>query len=274
MSLTPRTLALGLFTTLLVGTLAVAQRALNQRGRPATETGRALAVAEKLAPLSGEALTALGPSAMPIAFILAPIGATGPRTLHLVIPLHGSAEEQCRSWQRALGSEFFVLCPLLPSNPGSVPGSEANYPDIASLEARIRESLHAAKARFGRHLDTGPISLSGEGLAADRAVLLARTEPSFFPRVLLLDGGFDAWSPVQIQVFSERGGQRVHFICKGIGPCSLRAEHRALLSRRFGLEAKVSQLEPGRTLGEPRLLAEYFTWLIEGDLRFSVLKKH
>lgn len=272
----PRTLTWGLLLLLLGATAGLVSHGLTQRGMaqrgPVASTSLAL---KSFPPLQAERLGALGPEGEPVAFIIAPAGATAPRPLHLVLPWREAPEAECRKWGQVVGAGWFVLCPKLPADTGArdQPLNSPLYPSVSALEARLKAALGAAKARFGKYLDKGPISLSGEGLAAGRAVLLSRAEPAFFSRLLLVGAGYEDWSPVQIQVFSERGGRRVVFLCERENQhCQEGALHPVLMTRRFGVSARVSLGDSGLS-GNESPLGESFRWLWEDDLRFSVLKK-
>ncbi len=272
----PRTLTWGLLLLLLGATVGLVSQALTQRGMPHRVRGASEAVAlKRLSPLQAEQLEALGPEGDPVGFIIAPVGATDSRPLHLVLPWREAPEAECRKWGQVVGAGWFVLCPKLPVDTGArdQPLNSPPYPSVSALEARLKAALGAAKARFGKYLDKGPISLSGEGMAAGRAVVLSRAEPAFFSRLLLVGAGYEDWSPVQIQVFSERGGLRVVFLCERENiPCQQGALHPVVMTRRFGVSARVSLGDPGLS-GSQSPLGESFRWLWEDDLRFSVLKK-
>ncbi len=269
-------MAFGLLLLLLGATAGLVFQALTQRGMP--HRGRAAAEAlalRRLSPLQAERLEALGPPGDPIAFIIAPVGAAAPRPLHLVLPWREAPDADCRKWSQSVGAGWFVLCPKLPADAGSRDHTLDSplYPSVPALEARLKAALGAAKARFGKYLEKGPISLSGEGMAAARAVLLSRAEPAFFSRLLLIGAGYEDWSPVQIQVFAERGGRRVVFLCERENQrCQEGALHPVLMTRRFGVSARVSLGDPALS-GSQSPLGESFRWLWEDDLRFSVLKK-
>ncbi|MDX2053900.1 MAG: hypothetical protein SFV15_15975 [Polyangiaceae bacterium] len=273
MPVAPRTLAWGLLASSTLALVGVCLQPPRPRAKPEGKSLQAQTLAKKLPPLAALRMEPLGPVARPIAFVGVPIGATGSRPVHLVFPWRGSARERCLTWREVVGEGVFVLCPELPlvaPHPGEP--SASRFPDVDALAARIRDSLRAAKARFGQYLDKGSITVAAEGEAAERAVQISRTEPSFFSRLLLLDGGYKAWSPVQVQVFSERGGLRVGFVCKEGTGCGEGATHPVVVSRRFGIDARVSSVGAA-VWGTPPALQGSFAWLVRDDLRFSVLKK-
>lgn len=203
-----------------------------------------------------------------------PLAAKSPRPV--LIALHGDSDRpewQCGSWRGIVGSRAFVLCPRgRPRGDGS--GVDARYTlgSVQDTERELRSALGALKRRFGEHVAKGPVLLSGYGLGAEAAAALARQQPSFFQRVVLVGRDVAAWSPTLAQLFGKGGGERVLFVCTS-AECRAQAELRAALTRRTGAQARVAapaELGPWFDAALVGALRGEFAWLIEGDRRWSV----
>ena len=101
--------------------------------------------------------------------------------------------------------------------------------------------------------------LVGAGGAADQVVLLARQEPSFFRRLILIDGE-RRWSSSVAAIFKQGGGERVLFVCES--EACRRSERRLVtVSRSVGLETALES--------RPRWLERRRDWISAGDARFE-----
>jgi hypothetical protein len=132
-----------------------------------------------------------------------PLGATEPRPV--VIVLHGkgeSAGQYCKSWREISSALPFVLCPELTAEQ-----------DDGQVEAHLRGALRALKDEFAEYVGKGPFMLAGAGSRADVAIKIAQQEPSFFNRLILVEGGYATFSATTGGTYRQRGGQRVLFAC-------------------------------------------------------------
>jgi hypothetical protein len=146
------------------------------------------------------------------------------------------------AWQRTA----FVACVPIEQN-------------VEQSASRLRSALQAAKAEFGDYVAKGSVILAGAGDAAEQATLIARQEPSFFPRLILVDGQ-RLWSSSLFAIFKQAGGERVLFVCESE---ACRQSERQLLtvSRSVGMEIAVES--------RPGWLARRANWLVAGDPRFD-----
>lgn len=205
------------------------------------------------------------------ASVALPLGATRPRPI--VVVLHGArdrAEWQCGAFAGLLGGRAFILCP----RGQEVEPGFYGLGSIDDSEAELRAGLAALKARYGAHVAHSPILLIGYAEGADVAADLARQEPSFFARVALLKGGASMFSSSSAKIFAERGGKRVLFFCTD-ERCEQDGAARALLLTRAGASAKSVRRELGPYLDAPFIdaLRSEFSWLLEGDARFSPARR-
>ena len=167
--------------------------------------------------------------------VAVPLGAVNPRPL--VIALHGSADRPewtCSAVRGLAGPTPFVLCPR------GVARTESNerftFESSEQTSKELRAGLTALKQRYGAYLASGPVQFVGLQIGADHAAAIARQEPTFFSRLLLIEPSPEGWPASQAATFGRTGGQRVLF---AFGP-----EHRdellykVVLTQRGGAEAK------------------------------------
>jgi predicted esterase len=196
-----------------------------------------------------------------------PLGAREPRPV--VIALHGIAdlaEWQCGTWTGISGGRAFVLCPR-----GIRRGGSETWGDAPRTEQELRAALGALKKRFGEHVAPGPVVLAGYSLGAAHAARLLKQEPSFFSRVVLVEGGLEPLTSTAAAVFARGGGQRVLFAC-GQRACESEARRRLVYLRRAGTDAElVTALEVGHALDGrmAKAIAQRWAWLTAGDPRFA-----
>ena len=231
---------------------------------------------------SGEPLPALAASAdlveLPVAghgaaVLSAPAGATSPRPS--VIVIHGEADEPerpCAVWRRIAGPSAFVLCPR--GDQREDPASTAPRFVFSSTEAvaeELRGGLAALKARYGAHVAAGPVVLVGYSQGAAFALALGLQEPSFFSRLVLVEGGYDRFTASVAARYAERGGRRVLFVC-GRAACRDATEGSVHLAERGGVQARRVYAPGARPASDgplADLVVRELPWLLGDDARFS-----
>lgn len=194
-----------------------------------------------------------------------PVGAFHPR--QIVIALHGAADRPewtCGALRGIAGATPFVLCPS-GIRRNDFPSDDARYSfgSVNETERELRASLGALKSRFGAYLKSESVTLAGFELGAERAAWIAREEPAFFARVMLIDPAPGDWSSTAAALFAGRGGKRLLIACHGAA-CRDDAELRAALTRRGGAEARVLDGgEGGPILGAQAVaqIAGSWAWL-------------
>jgi pimeloyl-ACP methyl ester carboxylesterase len=165
-----------------------------------------------------------------------------------------------------------VVCPRGIPHPG-FPPSEPRYTwsDVAATERELRAALKALKARFGDHVASGSVVLTGFSLGASHAARLLREEPAFFSRVVLVEGGARDFSATLGAVFAKNGGKKVLFVCTQPG-CKLGAQTAVRLVERGGAE---SELVDAGNLGHvldgraAAVIKPRFEALVAGDPRWK-----
>lgn len=210
----------------------------------------------------------------PEAVVSVPIGAAGRRPV--VIAAHGNfdrPEWQCQVWRGIVGDAAFVLCPR------GVPRSDSpsrddirfTYESNQRLEQEIDAGLAALAARFPEHVDPGPVLYTGFSLGAIMGVSIAARRPGRFPRLVLVEGGHDKWTPATAKAFADGGGLRALFVC-GQAWCANDAKRAATRLDRARIATKVAR--SGREVGHTYdgAVAEEarkaLPWVLEGDPRW------
>jgi pimeloyl-ACP methyl ester carboxylesterase len=226
-----------------------------------------------LAPLEAKSwreeipLERFGPASVSV-----PLGTTRPRSI--VIVLHGDADRpewQCGTWRHIAGPDQFVLAPRgLPRDKGPLRAARFTFGGFDQTQQELRAALGALKYRYGSYVASGSVVLVGFTLGAAHALELARREPAFFSRVVLVSPEPKPWTSALAAIFAQRGGQRVLFAC--LNPaCHDAARRSSLFIERAGAEAKVVGAAGARGL-DKRLIAELkkeWPWVTSGDARFA-----
>jgi len=242
-----------------------------------------LAAPSSSGPPRGERLPALAASAdlieLPVpghraAVLSVPAGATSSKPS--VIVIHGESDEPerpCAVWRRIVGPSAFVLCPR--GAPREDPTSKAERFIFSGTEAvaeELRGGLAALKARYGAHVAAGPVVLVGYSQGAAFALAIGLQEPSFFSRLVLVDGGYDRFTASVATRYAERGGRRVLFACGRVA-CRDATQGSVHLAERGGVQARRVYAPGARLASEgplTDLVVREIPWLLGEDDRFSV----
>jgi pimeloyl-ACP methyl ester carboxylesterase len=176
------------------------------------------------------------------------IPAAGKAPHPVVIAAHANWDRpswECAWWKRLLRKSF-ILCPrgILRDDSPSPDDPRYTYESDAALEQEVDAGLAALAERFGAHVDVSPpllwVALSrGSFLGARIAV----RHPERFPRMILVEGGHDPWTPENAEAFAAGGGQAVLFVC-GQGACTYAARKAARRLGRFSVRTRLEDV-PG-----------------------------
>jgi hypothetical protein len=220
-----------------------------------------------LAPLSGQPwLAELEVAGFGSAKLALPLGARRPRPL--LIALHGDfdrPEWTCGSYRHAAGSSAFVLCPR-----GEPRGQERfGLGPVADTTRELRAALPALKTRFGAHVASGSVVLAALGPSVEHAIVTALQEPSFFARLVLVDGSLRRFDPAGATRYGQGGGRRVLVLCT-FGGCEPDVETRVRALRPHGVDARLVRVEQARGLDSEavKTLAAEWRWVVSGDTRW------
>jgi hypothetical protein len=168
-------------------------------------SARATADASPLLPaLHANDTTTIALEGQSEAVLLVPVGATSPqRLVALLLPPAKSLAEPCEAMGASIRRHAFVLCQPATSAQQSLVSVDAASDLVGSA---LRASLRVVRARFSRYLVPGAIGFGGVGEAAAMVAPIVRRNPEVFSRVVLIDGGFAAWTAVDSARFAKAGG--------------------------------------------------------------------
>jgi poly(3-hydroxybutyrate) depolymerase len=207
------------------------------------------------------------------AVVAVPVQARTPRPL--LVATHGNydgPEWQCREWQRIAGDQVFVLCPRGKPRPDSPSPDDIRftYANNAALERELDAALAALKARFGDSVDVTAVVYSGFSLGSIMGVKIAARRGDLYPRLALVEGGYDEWTVARAKAFVAAGGKRVLFLC-GQKACQIASQRVGKALEDAGVAVRVA-LSPGlgHSYGGPMtdLARAELPWLVEDDPRW------
>jgi len=240
-----------------------------QSGAPAAASASASARPAPLPPLSAPSwLVELPVEGFESAAVAVPLGAIEPRPV--LIALHGGADRpewQCGTWVGIARSRPFVLCPrgIAVANHPNPP--RYTWASSEQVQKELRAALKALKAKYRAHVAPGPVVLAGYGAGTRPAVDIARQEPSFFSRLVLVSPEDDLITAGWAGLYARAGGQRALFVCSSAN-CRSTAERYALFVRGARVDARLLDIgDRGGLLDHPvaKEIAGEFTWLVAGD---------
>ncbi|MCA9594458.1 MAG: hypothetical protein KC776_14135 [Myxococcales bacterium] len=243
--------------------VAAALLALLSTGGCKCSKDKAPSVDAGLAPLAESSwLVPLDVPGFRPASVAVPLGAVTPRPI--VIALHGSADRaewQCGAWRSIVGPHPFVLCPAGVER-RDLPG-RSGWGTQERTAAELRKALTALKKKYGAHVAGGPVVLAGYGPGASRAIAIAKQEPSFFARLVLVNGGTRDWTAGNAAVFAHGKGKRVLFVC-GMDACRHDVDRAVMFARHAGIVADAVSTETGAPLERPliRAIRGRYAWLV------------
>ena len=208
------------------------------------------------------------------AIVILPLGAT--RLRPIVVALHGlwdRPEWQCAAWNPVIHGRAFVLCPRgTPGRGATSDDPHLTYTHAEAMAKEVDDAIDALRAAYPPYVDPGPIVYTGFSLGAIYGVSCVAASPKRFPRVILVEGGHEAWSPKRARAFAENGGERIVFIC-GSDDCPIAAGRAIGRLATAGMkDVRIHTVKgAGHTYGgfvfdEARAEIE---WALEGDPRFA-----
>jgi predicted esterase len=191
----------------------------------------------------------------------------GPAGQPLVVATHGAGDNavwQCEAWRERLGDRGIVLCPAGPRVAWNSDGRY--YPDHFALEKIVLASLEALRRTLPDPSVAARGVYTGYSQGATMGALMIVSHGGTFPRLALVEGGFEGWTFARAMKFKKSGGERVLFVC-GTGHCRKHATTSARALERSGVATRVvADLSAGHTYGGAveRILMDSFAWLVEG----------
>jgi len=188
----------------------------------------------------------------------------------------GQADWHCSHYANLLGPSAALLCLRGKRMVTRDPMRGYYYPNHLKLSDELVAAHAALLEKLSQAIHTQSIVYMGYSQGASMGVLAVADHGDWWPRLLLVEGGYDTWSSPLARKFKVTGGQRVLFVC-GTDHCRLLAQKAVLTLTRAGIEAKLLTA-PGaghRPDGPvvPRV-QEGLVWLLDGDPHFQNVLKH
>jgi hypothetical protein len=190
----------------------------------------------------------------------------------VIVVAHGAKDlpdAQCGFWREIMGDRAVLVC--LSGPLADVKTEPRYFPDHRVLERILVATLGALREAYPTSVDTTNALYAGYSQGATMGTLMIGAHAADFPRLALVEGGFDQWSVPAAAAFKTAGGRRVLFAC-GTRRCLEQATTSARFLRAAGVESRVvSNLFQGHAYG-PRmieLVSGAIDWLVADDARFS-----
>lgn len=201
------------------------------------------------------------------------------RPLPVVVAAHGSFDQpewNCEVFQRVVRGSAVVVCPrgrLRWDTPAEPRLLRFYFPSTGGwLGREVEAARKTLSETFKARVAAAPGVYAGFSQGAIMGAPLAISAPARFPRLLLVEGGHDAWTSSSAQVYARGGGKRVLFAC-GRASCNAGAQQAAAQLVRAGVAARVVYSpDQGHTYdgGVQKEMTAAFGWLVEDDPRFAL----
>jgi predicted esterase len=190
----------------------------------------------------------------------------------VIVVAHGAKDlpdAQCRQWRAIVGDRTVLVCL---SGPRADVKTEPRYfPDHRVLEQILVATLAALRTAYPSAVDPHDAIYAGYSQGATMGALMIGAHAADFPRLALVEGGFEEWTVPGAAAFKSGGGCRVLFAC-GTRRCQEHATTSAKVLRSAGVEARVvADPSEGHAYGPAmaKLVQGAFDWLVADDPRFS-----
>ena len=142
------------------------------------------------------------------------------------------------------------------------------FPSVGGwLKREIDAAVTALSTSAPQRVAPEPIVYIGFSQGAILGAPMVIENPQRFPRVILVEGGHDAWTAEGARRYARGGGQRVLFAC-GRASCLQSAERAAAQLKAAGLQSRVVYAtDQGHTYdgGVQAAIAAALPWLLAGE---------
>ncbi|WP_394841182.1 hypothetical protein LZC95_29440 [Pendulispora brunnea] len=224
-----------------------------------------------LAPLAAEEPYAqLEVEGFGAAVVSLPLGAVEPRPI--VLATHGNydrPEWQCEVWRAIVADSAFVLCPrgIARRDSPSPKDIRFTYSNGKVLAREISAGLAALRARFGAYIADAPIVYTGFSLGAilGASFAMGPKDATPYERLVLIEGGHDAWTPETAKRYAGAGGKKVLFACGQAGSFPSARKAAAHLEAA-GVQTRIVGVKSaGHTYDGPvaKAVGESWKWLLD-----------
>ena len=159
----------------------------------------------------------------------------------LFIVTHGAggmAEWHCQHYATLLGPGITLLCPRGKRMFANDPSRGYYYPNHVALAEELHGARDAMLQHHAARVCEGSVVYVGYSQGASMGVLAVGEHGDWWPRLLLVEGGYDSWSAPLSKRYAASGGHRVLFVC-GTPHCRERARASVGLLERAGVTAQL-----------------------------------
>ena len=193
------------------------------------------------------------------------------RPLPLIVASHGAggvAEFECEYWRQLSEDRAIIVCPRGVRTRNDQP-SGYFYRTHLTLETEVLAVVAAARRTLGERVAPDGGLYAGFSQGAIMGAGMIAPHGAYFPHLVLIEGGYEYWSPQKAQQFKASGGRRVVFVC-GTPWCRDHAQQPAQWLVQAGVEARVEFALAGHTPSGPvmRVTRAALPWLLAGDARW------
>ena len=188
----------------------------------------------------------------------------------------GQADWHCNHYADLLGPSALLLCLRGKRMVARDRARGYYYPDHLRLSDELAAARAALLEKYSLTLALDSGVYIGYSQGASMGVLAVARHGDWWPRLALVEGGYDAWSSALAQKYKSSGGERVLFVC-GTEHCRKLASQAVLILARCHVAARLlSAPGAGHRPDGPvaARVREGLAWLLEGDTRFGEVLSH
>ena len=193
----------------------------------------------------------------------------------VVVALHGNydrPEWQCDVWRGVVGDGAFIVCPRgVPRTDAPKSEDRWTWNGLQRTDREVAGALAALQASYGHRVRRAPCVLTGFSLGATLAARIALRHPERFTRLVVIEGGADAWTLANARTFASKGGARVLGAC-GQASCFPTFRNASWAFKTAGVPfTLVGTRDAGHTYDGTvsSAVADKWGWVVEGDPDFA-----
>jgi pimeloyl-ACP methyl ester carboxylesterase len=209
------------------------------------------------------------------AVVALPLGTRRKRPV--IVATHGNYDRpdwQCDVWHKIVGPRAFVLCLRGTPRPDSPSPEDTRYWYLSNLalEHELDAAVVALQARFPDYVDRDRPLYTGFSLGAIMGVSIAERAPSRYPRLVLIEGGHEKWTPKSAAAYARGGGERVLFVCAQTWTANEAMVAARKLDRAGVATRVVHGPDVGHTYDGPTAeeIKRNLDWVLDGDPRWDM----
>ena len=150
----------------------------------------------------------------------------------------GMAEWHCQHYAELLGPACTLVCLKGKRKFASDANRGYYFPNHLALAEELLGAHSALLEHHAEQIVTNAAVYVGYSQGASMGVLAVAEHGDWFPRLLLVEGGYENWSGALAKRYASTGGRRVLFVC-GTEHCRNLAQLSVFILRRNGVTAEL-----------------------------------